>query len=154
MINSSIEINEKCEVMSRSCSMIKPYQKAIVSHSFSSTKARSNENIFKVETSVYKAGLQIFSKKSDLCDQKSKISDILKVGFGIFGIPMTCYYNSTPFFCYKNEKVVTFSESTMRLFQIFPVNGNQSVAKIKITHDEGTSCFETGSEMGEDRKKN
>jgi hypothetical protein len=94
-----------------------------------------------------KGNVNIFKKKTDLCDQKSKPSEMLKLGLGLFGIPAHCSFNATPTFCYANETVVKFSESTMRLLNAFPFNGNSAVTQIKIRHDTGSSCFETGTEL-------
>lgn len=72
---------------------------------------------------------------------------MMKVGLGLFGIPSECSFNETSTFCYNDEKVVTFAPSTMRLIHAFPVNGNNAIAKMIITHDNGKSCFETGTDL-------
>lgn len=103
--------------------------------------------ILQVESSVVKGKLSIYKKKTDFCNPKAKVSDILRLGLGMFGIPSSCSFNATKLFCYKSEKVVKFSESTMRLLRLFPINGNSAVTKLEIEHATGTSCFETETEL-------
>lgn len=103
-----------------------------------------------VETIVYRGKLLIFSKKTDFCDPKFRASEVLKFGLGIFGIPSTCSYNGSSKFCFNGGKLLTFTESTLRLLQLFPVSGNEAIAKIIITHDNGQSCFEVGFELLKD----
>lgn len=103
---------------------------------------------FQSESTIYKNGAPIFDRKTDLCDKTAKKSDILKAGLGLFAIPFACPFNKTQVFCYKGQKVVTFSESMKRLISAFPLSGNTATYRIVITHGNGkSSCFETESEI-------
>lgn len=103
-------------------------------------------DLIKVEVTVYKGNIPIFQKKTDLCDPKSKKSETFRVGLAIFAIPLACSFNSSTF-CYKGERLVTFTQSTLRLLNAFPLNGRSAVFKMIITHDTGKSCFETEMEI-------
>lgn len=96
---------------------------------------------------LYRGQLRVFNKKSNLCDKKSKASELLQLGFGLFAIPSACLFKASPIFCYQKEVVVKFTESTLRLMSLFPVNGNSAIAKLIISHDTGKSCFETEIEL-------
>lgn len=98
-----------------------------------------------------KGGAHFFQKKVELYDPKAKKSDLLKLGLGAFGVPLICPNNSSSTFCFKSEKIVTFTESTMKLLQIFPVIGNTASVKVIITHNNGQSCFETENVLIEEK---
>lgn len=153
LINSSVVINEQCEVFSTSCSEIKPYNSAMVMFIicwFASAILKCSPSFFKTKTSVsrnYNGLLPVFQKETDLCDSKAKKSEPLKVGLAMFGVPLSCSFNQSKVFCYRNEKVLTFSDSTLRLFKIFPLSGSTAITKLVITHDVGQSCFETETEI-------
>lgn len=151
MLNSSLELNNKCEAFSRSCSEIKAYRKAVVKLS-SISKSRIwiffifHFFILQVQTIVYKSKFVIFQKTTDLCDSKSKKSEMLRIGLGLFGVPFSCGFNST-IFCYNGQKVVRLSESSLRLLHVLTANGNSAVWRMVVTHDNGKSCFETENEI-------
>ncbi|CRL00569.1 CLUMA_CG013829, isoform A [Clunio marinus] len=114
LINSSLTINEKCEITSQSCSEIKSYKTAT---------------------------------------KRLKQTDMMKLGFGFFGIPLTCSHKATPIFCYNGGTVINFTESKLRMLYTSQVFGKVAVFQVILTHDTGKSCFQAEIELnrnGED----
>lgn len=124
LINSSVNINEACEVTSTAFTELTPYKTAVM------------------EFKVTKNTLTVFRGSFPLCDRKYNLRDIQKFTLAIFGVPTTCPISQNQTFTYENKRVVTFSEATKKLLPIY--FSKESIARVEATivHDTGTSCFE------------
>lgn len=93
-----------------------------------------------METIVLDGTVEVQNNVYDLCDNKPK-PDMIKSHIFSLGIPYRCPVKDNSTFCYKGNKVMTFSSATQRMIKFFA--STRSVKfRINIKHDTGLSCFE------------
>lgn len=105
--------------------------------------------IFQLELQVLDEAVIVTRKEFDICDIPfSKMPEILKSNLIGWGIPNYCPVNETSTFCYKGNKMMTYSSVSQKLLGFF-VTTNTRKHKIRITikHDTGLSCFEGESKV-------
>jgi hypothetical protein len=130
--NSSISFLDNCDTLSESCSDLMPYQTAML------------------QMKVIKNSITVFDLKIDLCKTK-KLRQTIRVGLGLFGIPLKCPIKEKQSFCYNNTKVAEITANDEKFLPLlFSTNQDFSV-DLRIDHDTGTSCFQGEFNIG---KKN
>lgn len=77
----------------------------------------------------------------DVCDKKLK-PELVRCNLAGYGIPQRCNFNHSSTFCFKGYKLFTLSPATQKLFPFFSVSKAVAI-RIEISHDTGTSCFES-----------
>lgn len=89
---------------------------------------------------ILDGSLTVHQQSYDLCEKKPK-PDMVISNMAGWGIPNKCPVSESSVFCYKGNKVATLSPVTQRLLSLF-AKSKAVTARILITHDTGTSCFE------------
>lgn len=80
--------------------------------------------------------------KVDLSSRQAK-TDMVKLAIVYFGVPLRCPIESEEVFCYRGQKLLTLTESTKKVLQMFAFGSKDATLKLLIQHDKGKSCFET-----------
>lgn len=120
--NTSISVSDNCEVISNTCSSLSPYQTALV------------------QAKVIKNTLTIFEGTFDVCNNKEKKKDLMKIAMLIFGIPFKCPMKSEQQFCFNGTKV-QLAKPTKKFLPLLFSDGKDSTVQFVVTHDTGSSCF-------------
>lgn len=81
----------------------------------------------------------------DICDKKLK-PDLIRCNLAAWGIPPRCPFNQSSTFCYKGNKLLTFSLITQKMLPLFSLTNSVTI-KLVIKHDTGISCFEADSKV-------
>jgi hypothetical protein len=125
-INSSVNINDNCEVFSFSCVHFTPY------------------NTFKIKSQVedVRSSMLLAELQYDVCNKKrKKNSEPLQLILLYLGIPELCQVKNSFSFCNNGSKSLQLSDFAKKMV---PLAAASSFVKFKINtqHDTGNSCFE------------
>ncbi|CRK93646.1 CLUMA_CG007175, isoform A [Clunio marinus] len=113
-------LNNSCNLISSSCSKVKPYTSA------------------KMEISGYAQKIRVYQNSYDLCNTQNKIPQFVVMNSYMLGIPLTCSYDKDETFCYKDEKVPLPDERMLD----FLLSYRKKKIITKIAHDTGSTCIE------------
>jgi hypothetical protein len=122
--NSSILITESCDVTSRSCSAVKPYQ------------------TISIQAQVIKNTVKIVDVVIDPCEKNKKYPKVVNIMMALFGIPLTCPMKENNNFCFNGTKVATLDDRMKKTLSVVLSNGKDITVKFLVTHDTGSSCLE------------
>ncbi|KAG5676658.1 hypothetical protein PVAND_006476 [Polypedilum vanderplanki] len=118
--NSSIQINDDCEIISNTCAIVKSYSRA-----FATLIVRNNY-------------LVLMNISKEFCEKNNKQTDTIKIGMASTGIK--CDGGKVNFINDHQRKVLKLSSAARKIFGL--LNGDETHVQISIDHDTGKSCIE------------
>ncbi|KAG5675561.1 hypothetical protein PVAND_005456 [Polypedilum vanderplanki] len=122
--NSTIKMDEKCELYTEMCSYIIEYHTAVF------------------DVSISKDNIHHFEDKVDLCHKPKNAQDLSKVAITAFSIPYVCPVASNYTSCGGGKKIFSSNEISKKVVEQLYANNEPTKFFAEINHDTGKSCME------------
>lgn len=141
MLNRKFNLNDKCEIIAQSCSQLSPYKTALVWRLIGFDDLNDLKFYFQVQLEVTEGSTKIHDATFNLCDPKPK-PEMLKFSLAGWAIPNRCPNDESIKYCSNATNALQLSAGTQKMLSLFAL---RSIVKLRIiiTHDTGTSCFES-----------
>jgi hypothetical protein len=96
------------------------------------------ENFLQMTIKFIQGSLVVFEKKSNACSPRKQVFE--KLGRAISSIPNSCPVSTAMVHCFKNEKMMTLSDSQGKIVDMYGKFKYMGI-QIEIEHDTGNSCI-------------